>query len=77
MHPYREIPMPANQSPQSPREELILYGLLVVIGAIPVVIAIIDRAVFGADATLGLLLVCVGVVGLFVHVCRAHDRRTV
>jgi hypothetical protein len=77
MHPYRESPMLANQSPQSPPEELILYGLLVMIGAIPVVIAIIQRAVFGADATLGLLMVCVGVVGMFVDVWRAHNRRTV
>jgi hypothetical protein len=58
-------------------EELILYGLLVLIGAIPVAIAVVQRATFGVDATLGLLMVCLGAIGAFVHVRRARGARTV
>lgn len=56
-------------------EELILYALLVAIGAIPVVIAIAQRAVFGVEATLGLLMVAVGLVGAAFHARRTRHRR--
>jgi hypothetical protein len=58
-------------------EELILYGLFVLIGAIPVAIALVQRAMFGVDATLGLLMVCAGAIGAIVHVRRARGARTV
>jgi hypothetical protein len=67
--------MLADRSPKSYPEELILYGLLVVIGAIPVVIALIRGAVLGVETTLGLLMVCAGVIGAIVHARRAHNRR--
>lgn len=76
MHPYREPPMPAGRPSKPHPEELILYGLLVGIGAIPVVIALVQRATFGTDATLGLLMVCAGVLGAIVHARRAHHDRT-
>jgi uncharacterized membrane protein YqaE (UPF0057 family) len=57
-------------------EELILYGLFVLIGAIPVAIALVQRGMFGVDATLGLLMVCLGTIGAFVHVRRARAART-
>lgn len=56
-------------------EDLVLYGLLVVIGAIPVLIAVIDRAAFGFDATLGLIMLVMGVVGMLFHVMHARRSR--
>lgn len=75
MHPYRKPPMPADRPSTSHPEELILYGLLVGIGAIPVVIALVQRADFGVDATLGLLMVCAGAVGAIAYARRAHRSR--
>jgi hypothetical protein len=71
MHPYREPPrrahrcstgVPADQA-QAPAEELIIYGLLLVIGAIPVAVALLGRATLGVEATLGLLMISAGVSG--------------
>jgi hypothetical protein len=75
MHPYRDVPMPPSRRPEVNPEDLVLYGLLVVIGLIPVVIAVIERVAFGFDATLGLMMVVVGVVGWVVHVSRARRNR--
>ncbi|HEU4727001.1 MAG TPA: hypothetical protein VFT22_03910 [Kofleriaceae bacterium] len=58
-------------------EEPVLYGLLVLIGAIPVVIALVRRETFGVDASLGLLMVCAGAIGAIVDAWRAHGQRTV
>lgn len=49
--------------PTKGSEERVIYGLLVAIGAIPVGITVAQHAVFGADATLGLLMVAAGAVG--------------
>lgn len=57
-------------------EELISYGLLFVIGAIPVAIALIQRAAFGVEATIGLLMVCIGVIGGIAYVRRVYPSRT-
>lgn len=65
--------MSANDWNTAP-EELILCALLVVIGAIPVVSALVQRQVFGVDATLGILMVCAGAIGAFVYVWRSHGR---
>ncbi|HEX7841620.1 MAG TPA: hypothetical protein VF469_29325 [Kofleriaceae bacterium] len=67
--------MPADRRSTSHPEELILYGLLVGIGAIPVVIALVQHAAFGVDATLGLLMVCAGAVGAIAYAWRAHRSR--
>ena len=53
-------------------EELVLYGLLAVIGAIPVIIAIVERVAFTADASLGLLMVGAGLVGAIAHLWQAR-----
>jgi hypothetical protein len=61
--------------PPRPRidpEDLVLYGLLVVIGLIPVAITVLERWAFGFDATLGLIMVVTGIIGLAIHVARAH-----
>jgi hypothetical protein len=63
----------ANQSSSSYPEELILYGLLVVIGAIPVAVAVAERTTFGVEATIGLLMVCAGVIGAIFYALRALD----
>ena len=63
MHPYRETHARVDRPPSPSSEELILYSLLVMIGAIPIAIAVIERAMFDADATLGLMMVCTGVIG--------------
>ena len=65
MHPYRDIPA-ETRSARSDRngEELILYGLLVLIGMIPVMIALVRHATFGAEATIGLLMLCAGAIGI-------------
>jgi len=63
MHPYRELPAPCD-APSVPREELILYAVLCLIGAIPLAIAALGGDGFGAEATLGLAMVLAGAVGL-------------
>jgi len=73
MTPYRKSYMFANHSSSSHPEELILYGLLVVIGAIPVAVAVAERTTFGVEATIGLLMVCAGVIGAIFYTLRALD----
>ena len=76
MHPYREAPVPTKRRRNLvDPEDLVLYGLLIAIGVIPVAIAVIEHAAFGFDATLGLLMLAVGGVGLLVHVLRARRSR--
>jgi len=58
----------------SGREELILYTLLVVVGAMPIVGVLADGAAFGAEATIGLILFLLGAVGLIVSGVRGHRR---
>ena len=67
--------MPADRRSTPHPEELILYGLLVVIGAIPVVIALVQGAAFGIDATLGLGMVCAGAIGAIAYARRARRDR--
>ena len=74
MHPYRSAPMRTTRQAQIQPEDLVLYGLMIFIGIIPVIITLVDRAVFGFDATLGLMMVAVGLVGLLYHRLRARFR---
>ena len=76
MHPYREPPIPADRPSPAHPEELIFYGLLVVIGAIPVVIALVQRAALGVEATLGLLMIWAGAIGAIAYARRTHGRTT-
>lgn len=68
--------MTANRSMKPSSEELIIYGLLVVIGVIPGLIALSQRTVLGVEATLGLLMACAGVVGAIVYTWRTRRHRT-
>ncbi len=61
-------------------EELVVYVLLVLIGAIPVVTAVASGERFEAEPTLGLLMVAAGLAGACGHVrlscsARAGDIR--
>jgi hypothetical protein len=68
--------MITNRSVKPYSEELLIYALLVVIGVIPAAIALVQRTVFGVEATLGLVMACAGIVGTTVHAWRAHRHRT-
>ena len=74
MHPYRDPPPPPKKSPSVAHEEMILYGLMVVIGAMPVVLALAGGTSFGVEATVGLLMVCAGALGASAYAWRT--RRT-
>ena len=56
-------------------EELILYGLLIAIGAIPVVLALAGGTSFDVNATLGLLMICGGALGGIAYTCRNRSGR--
>lgn len=68
--------MTTNHSVKPSSEELIIYSLLVVIGVIPGLIALVQRTVFGVEATLGLLMACAGVVGATMYAWRTRRHRT-
>ncbi len=72
MHPYRSAPMRTAEQRRIDPEDAVLYGLMVFIGIIPVAITAIAHDVFGFDATLGLIMVVVGLVGLVYHRLRAR-----
>jgi hypothetical protein len=74
MHPYRDAPMPPTRRRHVDPEDLVLYGLLMFVGIIPVIIAVVDRSAFGFDATLGLMMLVVGIVGMVFHVARARGK---
>lgn len=52
-------------------EEAVLYGLLVLIGLIPILIALATGAKFGAEPSIGILMVGSGLWGLW----RLRERR--
>jgi len=65
MHPYREPPEPEPREPAiEDREDRVLYGLLVMIGVIPVVLALASGGGFDVQATLGLVMAALGLAGL-------------
>ena len=72
MHPYRDLPSPPPERAERCNEELVLYGLLAAVGAIPVVIALVRHTPFGLEPTIGLLMVCAGMLGLVVRALRAR-----
>lgn len=74
MHPYRSAPMRTVEHAQIQPEDLVLYGMMIFIGIIPVIITLVEGAAFGFDATLGLMMVAVGLVGLLYHRLRARFR---
>jgi len=65
MHPYRTPPPPKLPPPDDRRgDDRLLAAVIAAIGAIPVATAVITGEAFGAEATVGLLLVVLGVIGL-------------
>ena len=76
MHPYRDPPVTAEPIERPSPEELILYGLLVAIGAIPVVLSLASGASFDVNATLGLLMICFGALGASAYARRIRRSRT-
>ena len=73
-HPYRGLPVIAAGASKPVYEELVLYALLVAIGAIPVVLALVDGGTFGVEATIGLLMVSAGLLGALAYLWRAALR---
>jgi len=47
-------------------DDLLVYGLLVAIGIIPVATTLARGVSFGVEATVGLLMVCAGILGAIV-----------
>jgi hypothetical protein len=72
MHPYRDPPAIAEPIERPSPEELILYGLLIAIGAIPVVLTLASGGSFDVNATLGLLMICFGALGAIAYACRTR-----
>ena len=79
MHPYRDRPMfSQRKSNRPPVEELIIYALLMITGAIPVTNAIEAGGRVGVEATIGALMIAAGAVGIVVYAwTAAHQRRDV
>ena len=73
MHPYRELPTD-REAPSAPSEELILYVVLCIVGAIPIAAALL-RGAFGVEATVGLAMALAGLAGL-VASARAIRKRS-
>jgi hypothetical protein len=63
------------KSNRPPVEELIIYALLVITGAIPVTNAIEDGARFGVEATIGAIMIAIGAIGIIVYAWQAARRR--
>lgn len=63
MHPYRDPPR-CEPAASPPADERASYALLVAIGAVRVAIAWLGEDAFRGEATLGGLLLAVGVFGL-------------
>jgi hypothetical protein len=75
MHPYRDSPMPLEETHPHDSEEPILYSLLAAIGAIPVAIALATHAAFGGEATVGVAMMATGGVGLLARFVRVRRQR--
>ena len=57
-------------------EDLIVYLGLVAVGAIPVIAALVRRAGLGAEPTIGLVMVFLGIAGLAYLAWSRRDRTT-
>jgi hypothetical protein len=75
MHPYRKPPACPAQRPPVYFEELLIYGLLVVVGAIPVAMTLAQHGAFGSEATLGILMLGAGTLGAIALWWRTFRRR--
>lgn len=68
-HPYRTAPEPPPQ-PGTPVEEYIVDVLLIVVGAMPVLGALLDGSTLGVAATIGLVLAGLGALDLLRRLAR-------
>lgn len=76
MHPYRDRPMFASRnSHRPPVEELIIYALLMITGAIPVTSAVQAGCRFGVEATIGAIMIGAGGLGVISYAWAAARRR--
>ncbi len=57
-------------------EELVIYVALVLVGAIPIGVALANRTGLGAEATIGLIMVVAGMAGLTFVAWSRRDRTT-
>ena len=55
-------------------EELTIYVALVAVGAIPVVVALVQRSGLGVEPTIGLLMIFLGILGLAYLAWSRRDR---
>ena len=60
MHPYRSVP--PGPPPPGPPEERVTIWLLVLLGGARVVLAVVSGEHFDTEATLALLMFCLGVL---------------
>lgn len=74
MHPYRTSPPTVEPEPESDHDELVIYALLVAIGAIPVIIALVLGAALGTEATLGATMIGLGAAGVAPRIRRRRRR---
>ena len=72
MHPYRDSPVDHEGASKTGSEELVLYALLFVIGAVPTIVAIVQGTSFGIDGTLGALMMAAGLFGAIGHLRRTR-----
>jgi hypothetical protein len=63
VHPYRSN-QTLDRVARAPSEEVILYGTLCAIGAIPIALDIANGGAFGVQATIGLVMTIAGAIGL-------------
>jgi len=54
------------------RDNLDIFAMLAVLGAVPLAIALLTGSVFGLDVVLGALVLVVGLVGLVAHATRGR-----
>lgn len=76
MHVQGAEAMVSTRHSWSDAEELIVYLALVAVGAIPVGIALAHHSGLGAEATIGLLMIVGGIIGLTYLAWSRRDRTT-
>jgi hypothetical protein len=64
-HPYRRPTSSAGHASSVHGEELIFYLALCVVGAIPLASLVAHGGAFGAEPTVGLMMILAGLAGLF------------
>jgi hypothetical protein len=63
-HPYRGATPASHRPAAAPIEELIFYAALCLVGAIPIWTTATRSSAFGVEATIGVLMIAAGAIGL-------------